>query len=355
MRPAVTLNPLDGIYTTMEELRRLYSSLRLMTETDPRFRTDDPAALDRHARTLAATAIDDNLDLTEALTTACERLTEEEKAEVRRVAKETILPFYLESPIYERAHRKPRGYAGDYKLMTMYFGDRYEGSPFGRVLHALAHHYGLAKAVVGREVLTRGRIASRLSTGEPARIASIACGPALEMKNALRDVGSVSAPVEFILFDQDPEAIAYAEAGLRAVIDANPEGYAQVTVTPVTMSIKHLLKPHRPEHDRILQGLQGLDFVYASGLFDYLPQPVAQALVALLFGQLKPGGQLSIGNLRHQADTVWMMEYTVDWQLIYRTPEEMLAMAANLREVPAQCDVSADETGTCMFLDLVRA
>ncbi|HIA37949.1 MAG TPA: hypothetical protein EYN86_00275 [Planctomycetes bacterium] len=93
--------------------------------------------------------------------------------------------------------------------------------------------------------------------------------------------------------------------------------------------------------------LKDVDLVYSMGLFDYLPQFLAQRTVNELFGMLRKGGELLIGNLVRTADSSWLIEYASAWHLIYRTEQQMHDLGSVL---PVNSEVIADNTNRCLFL-----
>ena len=104
----------------------------------------------------------------------------------------------------------------------------------------------------------------------------------------------------------------------------------------------------------IEENLSNLDLIYSAGLYDYLRDSIARRLTRRLYSMLKPGGKLFIGNLKEAADSTWMMEYVSSWFLQYRTEESMLQLASPLSPAPASTQIVKDETGLCLFLEIVR-
>ena len=93
------------------------------------------------------------------------------------------------------------------------------------------------------------------------------------------------------------------------------------------------------------------DFVYAAGLFDYLAPPVAAALTCRMFEMTRPGGTILIPNFAAGARDSAYMEAFMDWHLVYRTHDEMHALAAALPAgAVANVDVFDDEDATITFL-----
>jgi hypothetical protein len=91
--------------------------------------------------------------------------------------------------------------------------------------------------------------------------------------------------------------------------------------------------------------------IYSIGLLDYLPQRRARRLIADLVEQLRPGGLLMVANMRKWAGSImWPLEYLADWSLIYRTENEMRALAEGLDITSAE--ITTDETKQAYFLTL---
>ena len=269
-----------------------------------------------------------------------------------------LMPLLAACTMHRRAYEKPLGYAGDYRLMELYFTREFAGEGlFGRFLHSIAQNYTLGRTVVAREVVMREAVrAACASEGEgPVRILALAAGPAIELRRFLRDVRDLRRPVELILLDQEPAAHESAHRELTRVLLEQHRGMLPVSVKCVHSSVRQLLKPQTPEDRAVLEEtLSGLDLVYSAGLYDYLPQPVAALLTRLLYGLLKPTGRLLLGNLKETPDTTWIMDYVLGWTLLYRTEETLLALGEKLSPPPLQRDITRDATGECIFLDVTK-
>jgi hypothetical protein len=74
--------------------------------------------------------------------------------------------------------------------------------------------------------------------------------------------------------------------------------------------------------------LGGFDFVYAAGLYDYLNDKFGACFLQAMFELVKPGGKVWIANFLSDIADVGFMEAVMDWWLIYRTPEQIRALAA---------------------------
>jgi extracellular factor (EF) 3-hydroxypalmitic acid methyl ester biosynthesis protein len=94
------------------------------------------------------------------------------------------------------------------------------------------------------------------------------------------------------------------------------------------------------------------DFIYCTGLFDYLRESRARALVEAMYERLAPGGLMAVGNALAPNEWLWSAELVLDWTLLYRTREEMLGLARTLPGSPS-VEVVAEPGNAYWFL-LVR-
>ena len=100
--------------------------------------------------------------------------------------------------------------------------------------------------------------------------------------------------------------------------------------------------------------LSNYDVVYCAGLYDYLSQRVGKRLVEFFCSIANPGGLVVVTNVADTNPRKAWMEYLMDWNLIYRSREEMLDL------VPAglptkRVEVKADATGVNLFLEIELA
>ena len=106
---------------------------------------------------------------------------------------------------------------------------------------------------------------------------------------------------------------------------------------------------------RHLNTLGSFDFVYAAGLYDYLPQRHAQKLTKCMFSLLRPQGKLLVANFLPNIHDVGYMETYMAWQLIYRTREELSDVAALIPEDEMQAQRTfIEDNHNIVFLELSR-
>lgn len=249
----------------------------------------------------------------------------------------------LRSALLARTNVKPRGYAGDSEMMEMIYANEFVGDTiFEKFMHKYAVALDAAQAVRNRRDMIRQAIDGLRAanpTWQPLRLLSVACGPARELTDLLTGPAEREA-YHLTLLDQDAEALAQARSGLLA-LDARLGGRAHATF--VKQSVRTMLRA--PD----LSSLLGRHHViYAMGLFDYLAQPVAKAVLARCWDLLEPGGEILIGNYHKGHHDRVFMDYWADWVLLYRREADMLALAEKLPMATAR--VIFEETGCQMFL-----
>jgi hypothetical protein len=240
----------------------------------------------------------------------------------------TVTTQLLDVPLVHRAYTKPLGYPGDFQVMNMILRNAFEGrTVFSRVMNKLFAEEPIAEGGRARldaiTELHRSELAHRASfdSQTPFRVLSLGCGPAREVCDLSDSSGPWPVPIEWTLMDQDERvlSLAYGEAFKR--LSKRRDGSA---VRCLYMSFQQMMN----DPGGTLAG-ESHDFVYASGLYDYLPAGRARALTRALYDKARPGGLVMVANAAAPSPSLWPTEYILDWTLIYRNREEMLALAAD--------------------------
>jgi len=217
-----------------------------------------------------------------------------------------------QDPMTRRAFEKPRGYAGDAELLDLIYGLRpvpAETSSIGAAIYGINIQAAGTSAVRVRRDMLAAKIDEVAAEIEQPRVLAVACGHLREaQKSKAVAAGRIG---DFYALDQDKISLEL----LAREQSANG-------ITPVHGSVKTILKGETTFND--------LDFVYSTGLYDYLPQPVAISLTNKLFDMLRPGGRLIVANFLPDVISLGYMETFMGWPLIYRNDEEMADIAANL-------------------------
>ncbi len=236
--------------------------------------------------------------------------------------------------------------------MQYYYNNALEGdSVFAQVFHKLGVEHPLSNGVRTRKDyvvrLMEEEHLRYLAGGEAEpvfRVASLGCGPAREVSDFIARRKEWPGQVAWTLIDQEDEAlsIAYNDSH-RQLLATGANGLLQCL---------HLSFVQIMRDPSLLPIESGQHFIFATGLFDYLGEAVAQVLVRTLFDQLAPGGLIVLGNALGPNDHFWSPEFILDWTMLYRTREEMLRLGKRL---PETAEVSVEvEPGNAYYFLLVR-
>lgn len=251
--------------------------------------------------------------------------------------------YIVGSEFLKRTNLKPRGYAGDAEMMLM----AYRNEPVGKfVFHKLMHQHPLqtpaAEAVRYRpKLIARELEQLRQALPGPIRFLSLASGPAWELKEIYKRPEDFES-LRCVLFDRDTDALAHA----RSLVDGLEAAHGRrMQLDLVDASVRTMLRRD------VKSRLGRFHFIYSMGLFDYLSTPVAKAVLARMFELLEPSGKLIVGNFHVDNPSRTYMAYWMDWDLCYRTEQEML----DLGDLPgASRSLSWDPQRAQMFLTLRR-
>ncbi len=239
------------------------------------------------------------------------------------------------------ARTKPRGYAGDFEMLAMLCDHTVWEHPLGRHFDRYFQQQTAVEAVRARTDEIAAAIACHAGDprASPYVIVSIGSGPAIDIERALRMLPAERRrEVGVRLFDLDEAALAHAIMRLSPLL---------VPSQLVTVRENLFRLAQRPNAAQLITPA---DFIVCSGLCDYLTDAPAAALVALLWRQLRPGGQLRLGNFAPHNPSRAYMEWIGNWYLLYRTPEQLAALAESAGIPSGQWRIAADRTGVDLFL-----
>ena len=261
------------------------------------------------------------------------------------LAQRQLRSLFLCSPFGYRAYSKPLGYAGDYEMVNMITRDPFEGSTlFAKVMNLWLLEQWPSKAHRNRIVYLHERLveetARTVRQGRPCRILNLGCGPAREIQQFLEN--ALSDHAEFILWDFNDETLNHAAAVLG---DLRTRSGRNTRITVQKKSVQRLLREAtKPGQD------EKFDFIYCAGLFDYLPDRVCKELCNMFYEWLAADGLVLTTNVVDCKPFRHMLEFVLDWHLIYRDRKQSVAL---LPDSPSPLDVRfrSDDTGVNLFIE----
>jgi SAM-dependent methyltransferase len=300
---------------------------------------------------------------------------EQREEHQRYIRHSSYYQMIQEAPFYWRIINKPNGFAGDAHMMKYIYQNRYEGeTPFGRFLHKHALTTKACQSVRNRKAILREEI---LKKGG-GKVVSLAAGPAEEIKEVLNS--PEGEKYQFLALDHDMGALEafhdpthnshfdYALANAFQIISKN------YLIAKPRMTLRRFCLPRKDFQGwrRLISSLKyelnylksdEYDFIYSAGLYDYIKTFLLDhskgtiALTKNLFDLLKPGGTLIVGNFNHHnpRDIRFGMEYIYDWNLIYRSKEEMFDFTRSIPENRIkEMNILDEPLGINYFLRIVK-
>jgi extracellular factor (EF) 3-hydroxypalmitic acid methyl ester biosynthesis protein len=254
------------------------------------------------------------------------------------------------SPFAFRTYHKPLGFAGDYEVVNMITRNPLEGgSLFAKVVNLWFLSQWPAKAHRNRiqylkESLTSEALRAERS-GRRSRVLNLGCGPARELQELLAE-SSLSDHMELLLLDFNDEAITHTSkvlSGLR-------QRFSRTTKIQLRRkSVLQVLK--ESSRSAISADAAGHDLIICAGLFDYLTDRTCKQLMEVFYRSLAPGGLIVASNVDDSKPFRHMLEFVLDWHLIYRNSSEVLALPPESAPAGA-AQIKTDPTGVNLFLEV---
>jgi len=322
--------------------------------TQPRFReakVDEPQInlswLDEAERLLSsdnpckvATGVRLTRDCSEFL--RCSSETQWATEIIPALRKRRAYSLIQEDPLSSGSVKKSRGYSGDATLIDLIYGHAdatdllKQASSRGRAIASFTTKGPAPRAVCNRLfaiACEMDMLAAQV--GKSFSCLSIACGHFREAE--LSQAITLHNFSRCVAIDQDQLSIQHAAAA-----------YGALGIDFRVSRVSSLVARKIPRED-------GFDFIYAAGLFDYLADDVATALVEAAFELLKPGGKLWVPNFVVGIPDRGFMECFMDWWLIYRSEAKLQALAASIDSaLIASQRTFIEPEGNVAFLELQR-
>ena len=251
-----------------------------------------------------------------------------------------ICSLIHQDPFTRRSFSKPRGYAGDAVLIDYIYGiphrehELTDATALGRWMCNYASNTMAPRGVRRRMYLIAELIDLVCTERRDARILSIASGHMRELQISHAVRAGVAG--EIVAFDQDDQSLAEVQAADGSSV-----------LRCVSGSVSRLIVGR---HD-----FADFDLVYAAGLFDYLEERAARRLVETMFAMLRPGGRLLVANFLPGIYDLGFMESFMGWDLIYRNPQQIVALADGIRDAAESCAYFEESERNIGFLLVKKA
>jgi len=253
------------------------------------------------------------------------------------------------------ARNKPRGYAGDFELLSKICNHYRSPSPIGQFFDAYFQAQAAPAAVRGRiELVTRWAIShlTDFANNSPQpvpHLVSIGCGAGEDLLNACQAVSPLILPqTSLTLLDLDPAAVEFASQAFAS-------HFTQQNLPALSrFHCQQANLVRLTKRKDLKQLLTSATQIYCTGIFDYLADDVAQDLLACFWEQLAPGGSLYVFNFAPDNPTRAYMEWIGDWYLIYRTESDLQKLALNAGIPVSAISHGAEPQGIDLYISATK-
>lgn len=253
------------------------------------------------------------------------------------------------SPFAYRTYQKPLGYAGDYEMVNMIMRNPHEGSSlYAKIVNLWFLSQFPARAHRNRIQYLKERLieeTTRLARkNRPIRIFNLGCGPASEIQEFLTQTKICDA-AQFTLVDFNEETVLHVG---RVLDEIKGRLHRKTTIAIQKKSVHYILKEVAKTGGA---SRQEYDLVYCAGLFDYLPDSVCKQLNNILYDWLAPEGLLIATNVEACKPFRNMLEFVLDWHLIYRDETRGSFLVPERAPAQNRC-VKKDPTEVNVFIEV---
>ncbi len=249
----------------------------------------------------------------------------------RTAVREILNPWLLRSAYWDRSFTKPHGYAGDFRMLEWMYDLEHDpcADPtkpaLVNVLDGLYASVHSVRAVWDRRGWF-GRLVREHRQGRggaPLRVLDLACGGSRYLRDVMTVAGGDALAVTFV--DQDPAALAFIESWLPQTNG----GSCQLVCAPVRRLPQLLPQSTSAEPC-------GFDVVVSTGLFDYLTDADACALLGHMVALTRSDGVTAICNFAPDDASRVVKDWVSDWQLVYRGADELRGLFPTDRHVATE-------------------
>lgn len=265
----------------------------------------------------------------------------EKVRKLERIFISKIRDIFLKGAYNDWGFRKPYGYAGDFKMIDDIYQNNPTTSGFMRLFDNYCMMSAISVAVRNRKEdfkrLITNFIKDRYS-GHKLKIMDLASGPCRDLFEILSLDPEVATKADFDCYDHDARAIEYARNLLK-----NFKNVDFIRKNAVKIALK-----------KDINGLinKKYDLIFSTGLFDYFSTQLATGVVRNLKALLKPGGVLAISTARdkYSNPSVYYMNWTADWHLVYRDEEEFKKIFVKAGFSEDQLKIQYEQQGIMQYI-----
>lgn len=254
--------------------------------------------------------------------------------EVQARFRKEIVFWFDQSWFMQRAKAKPRGYPGDFEMLTAIYEGKTKTLGFGGYLDLYFLGTDLARAVCGRlDAVQKFLVREVLKRSVNVSILNVASGPGREYSHGL-EVGEM---VNLTCVDTDQQALQYLQDHIdpqvAGSIDLNCVCYNALKMSSAKANIENFGRP---------------DMIYSVGLCDYIPD---RYLIRILNGWRESVAENGIVYVAFKDDPRYHAaeyQWHVDWHFYRRVEADCVRLFAEAGYDVDDMTMFRDSTGIIM-------
>ncbi len=298
-------------------------------QLDPQAEPFDDSVLDEITR-----CINNSLKVCRQLETELDGQEPMELKEAQSRYRKALAPWMSKSWIWNRSTTKPRGYPGDYQLLTAIYDGLPKSTGFGGYVDRYLLNFTLGRAVVARMWSARRFLMDELQRrrGRVA-ILNVASGACREYMGGFEL--SADREVTIACVDNDSEALEFAQAQTAAAL-----GRSQITATFTRYNALRMTSASGN-----IRQFGRSDIIYSVGLCDYIPDEYLVPLLKAWRDSLAEDGVVYVAFkdalLYDKTEYQWLM----DWYFFQRVEDDFQRLFRDAGYDLSAIETSRDSTG----------
>ena len=255
--------------------------------------------------------------------------------ETQEKFRDTVKPWFDQSWFMERALTKPRGYPGDYMLLSAIYDNVPKSLGIGGYLDLYFLNRTLAKGVRTRLAGARKFLSMEiLRRKSELSILNVACGPAREYDGGFNADGQT---VNLKCIDMDEQALEHVRTQVATQPGVDPD-FECVCYNALRMS----------SSKATINRFGRSDIIYSVGLCDYIPDDYMIRILRGWRESIADGGVVYVAFKDRLLYNAAVYQWLVDWFFYQRTEQDCLRLYEEAGYDTANIEVQRDDDGVIM-------
>jgi SAM-dependent methyltransferase len=222
-----------------------------------------------------------------------------------------LLPYLLKSRTVERLYTKPRGFAGDFQAIGLFYNHQPEGQgDAGVAFDRLFLDLPPAAAIRNRRELLTEELVRAIAEYPEARVSALCSGVADELFAARE---RSAKPISATFLDFDTQALGTVAE--RIELNELGTGFTLISVNLFDLAVR-----------RTPSILAEQDIIYSINLPDSFDDRLLLRFLNYMHRALRPGGKVILSFFHAGSPFKAFMDYIVDWKVSHWTEEQVAGL-----------------------------